>query len=132
MAERSRASLMSGLVIATVMGSLDSSFVPLTFQDLIVKLDTSTSVVVWVALGYLIAATGPMLFFARVGDRSSHARLFRIGTLVYGAAMTACGLAPDVAWLIALRCVQGLGMALFLPATFALAARAYRRDTKRA
>jgi len=125
MSERSRAPLMSGLVIATVMGSLDSSFVPLTFQDLIVKLDTSTSVVVWVALGYLIAATGPMLFFARLGDRSSHARLFRLGTLVYGAAMTACGLAPDVAWLIALRCVQGLGMALFLPATFALAARAY-------
>ena len=47
--------LMFSLVLATVLGSLDSSFVPLTFSDLIVDLDTNTSVVVWVALGYLIS-----------------------------------------------------------------------------
>lgn len=121
----SRFWLMAALVLATVLGSLDSSFVPLTFSDLIVDLDTSTAVVVWVALGYLIAATGPMLFLARIGDRHGHAALFRLGTLVYSLAMLACGYAPGIGWLIALRCVQGLGMAAFLPATFALATRAY-------
>jgi EmrB/QacA subfamily drug resistance transporter len=39
--------------------------------------------------------------------------------------MVLCGLTPNVGALIALRCLQGLGMALFLPATFALATRAY-------
>jgi hypothetical protein len=70
-ARRGRGRLMAALVLATVLGSLDSSFVPLTFSDLIVKLDTSTSVVVWVALGYLIAATGPMLFLARIGTATA-------------------------------------------------------------
>jgi EmrB/QacA subfamily drug resistance transporter len=120
-----RARLMTALVFATVMGSLDSSFVPLTFSDIIVKLDTSTSVVVWVALGYLVTATGPMLFFARLGDRHGHANLFRLGSLVYAVSMALCGLAPNIGSLILFRCLQGLGMAAFLPATFALATRAY-------
>jgi EmrB/QacA subfamily drug resistance transporter len=121
----SRFWLMSALVLSTVMGSLDSSFVPLTFSDLIVKLDTSTSVVVWVALGYLIAATGPMLLMSRLGDQRGHAWLFRAGTLLYGVTTVACGAAPTIGALIALRSVQGLGMAMFLPATFALATRAW-------
>jgi EmrB/QacA subfamily drug resistance transporter len=120
-----RLPLMFTLVLATVLGSLDSSFVPLTFSDLIVDLDTNTSVVVWVALGYLISATGPMLFFARIGDRIGHRVLFRVGTIVYSLAMIACGFAPDMASLIVIRCIQGLGMAMFLPATFTLATRAY-------
>lgn len=125
MEHAARFRLMSALVLATVMGSLDSSFVPLTFSDIIIDLDTSTSVVVWVALGYLVAATGPMLFFARIGDRYGHAMLFRGGTLLYAVAMALCGFAPNITALIVLRCVQGLGMAAFLPATFALATRAY-------
>ena len=39
--------------------------------------------------------------------------------------MIACTFAPDVPVLIALRLVQGLGMALFLPTTFAIATRIY-------
>lgn len=120
-----RTRLMAALVLATVLGSLDASFVPLLFSDLIVDLDSSTSEVVWVALGYLIAATGPMLFLARIGDRRGHAALFRAGTLVYGLAMSGCAFAPGIVSLVALRCLQGLGMAAFLPATFALAVRAY-------
>jgi len=118
-----RGAVMAALVVATVLASLDSSFVPIAFPDLIDDLDTSTGVVVWVALGYLLAATGPMLFLARLGDRIGYPPLFRIGTVVYGLAMTACAFAPDVRSLIAIRVVQGLGMAIFLPATFSLATR---------
>ena len=120
-----RRAVMLALVTATVLASLDASFVPIAFPDLIDDLDTSTGVVVWVALGYLLAATGPMLFFARIGDRSGYPPLFRLGTLLYGLAMTACAFAPDVRSLIGIRAVQGLGMALFLPATFSLATRVY-------
>ncbi len=121
---------MSALVLASVLASLDSSFVPIAFPDLIDDLDSSTGTVVWVALAYLIAATGPMLFFARVGDRVGHTTLLRIGTVVYGLAMTACALAPNVGTLIGLRAVQGLGMALFLPATFTLGIGVYPQSER--
>lgn len=117
--------VMASLLLATLMASLDSSFLPLAFPDMIDDLDSSTSEIVWVALGYLIAATGPMLLAARVADALGHARLFRIGTVIYSLAMIACTFAPDVPVLIALRLVQGLGMALFLPTTFAIATRIY-------
>ena len=116
---------MSALLLSTVMASLDSSFLPLAFPDMIEDLDSNTSEIVWVALGYLIAATGPMLLAARMADAFGHVRLFQTGTVIYSLSMIACTFAPDVPVLIALRLVQGLGMALFLPTTFAIATRIY-------
>jgi EmrB/QacA subfamily drug resistance transporter len=117
--------IMTALLLLTVMASLDASFMPLAFADMIDDLDSSTSEIVWVALGYLIAATGPMLLAARFADAFGHARLFQIGTVVYSLAMIACTWAPDVGTLIALRLIQGCGMACFLPTTFAIATRIY-------
>lgn len=117
--------IMSALLLSTVMASLDSSFLPLAFPDMIDDLDSNTSEIVWVALGYLVAATGPMLLAARMADAWGHVRLFQAGTVIYSLAMIACTFAPDVPVLIGLRLVQGLGMALFLPTTFAIATRIY-------
>jgi EmrB/QacA subfamily drug resistance transporter len=113
------------LLLATAMASLDSSFMPLAFPDMIDDLDSSTNEIVWVALGYLVTATGPMLLAARAADALGHARLFQLGTVVYSLAMIACTWAPDVPVLIALRLVQGFGMAMFLPTTFTIATRIY-------
>ena len=117
--------VMAALLLATAMASLDSSFMPLAFSDMIEDLDSSTNQIVWVALGYLVAATGPMLLAARIADAFGHARLFQAGTTVYSLAMMACAFAPDVPELIALRLVQGFGMALFLPTTFTIATRIF-------
>lgn len=117
--------VLAALLLATVLASLDSSFVPIAFPDIIDKLDTSTGVVVWVALGYLISATGLMLLSSRLSAALGADRVFQAGVLVYALAMAACAYAPDIGSLIALRVVQGAGMALFLPITFSLAAQLY-------
>ncbi|MCS5654046.1 MAG: MFS transporter [Candidatus Marinimicrobia bacterium] len=121
---------MSSLVLSSVMASLDSSFTPIAIPDMIDKLDSSTSEIVWVALGYLIAASGPMLLAAKMADGYGHARFFQIGTLIYGLAMIACAWAPDANTLIILRFIQGFGMALFLPTTFAIATAMYGPDKR--
>ena len=112
--------IMTSLVLSSVMASLDSSFTPIAIPDMIDKLDSSTSEIVWVALGYLIAASGPMLLAAKMADGIGHARFFQIGTLIYSLAMIACAWAPDANTLIAIRFVQGFGMALFLPTTLGI------------
>ena len=122
--------IMSSLVLSSVMASLDSSFTPIAIPDMIDKLDSSTSEIVWVALGYLIAASGPMLLAAKMADGFGHARFFQIGTLIYGLAMIACSWAPDANTLIILRFIQGFGMALFLPTTFAIATAMYGPDKR--
>ena len=122
--------IMSSLVLSSVMASLDSSFTPIAIPDMIDKLDSTTSEIVWVALGYLIAASGPMLLAAKMADGFGHARFFQIGTLIYGLAMIACSWAPDANTLIILRFIQGFGMALFLPTTFAIATAMYGPDKR--
>ena len=117
--------IMTSLVLSSVMASLDSSFTPIAIPDMIDKLDSSTSEIVWVALGYLIAASGPMLLAAKMADGIGHARFFQLGTLIYSLAMIACSWAPDANTLIAIRFIQGFGMALFLPSTFAIATAMY-------
>jgi len=117
--------ILTSLLLATVLASLDSSFVPIAFPDIIDKLDTSTSVVVWVALGYLISATGLMLLSSRLSAFIGSDRVFQLGVFIYSCAMIACTWAPDIETLIALRVIQGAGMALFLPITFSLAAELY-------
>lgn len=113
--------LMISMLVSSLLASLDTAFVPIAFPDLIDKLNTSTGIVVWVTLGYLVAATGPMLLSARMGDSVGLARMFQAGTVIYALAMIACTWAPDIETLIALRLIQGLGMAIFLPSTFAMA-----------
>ncbi len=123
-----RLATMTAVVLATLMSALDASFIPIAFPDMIDKLDTSTSMVVWVALGYLIAATGPMLFLVRVSETYGQVRLFQIGIVIFSIAMTLCAWAPNIFWLTVLRIIQGIGMAMFMPGTFALAARVYPKD----
>jgi EmrB/QacA subfamily drug resistance transporter len=120
-----RIGVLAALLLATVLASLDSSFVPIAFPDMIDKLDTSTSVVVWVALGYLISATGLMLLSSRLSQLLGSDRVYQIGVVVYALAMIACAWAPDIETLIVLRVVQGVGMALFLPITFTIASELY-------
>jgi MFS family permease len=51
--------------------------------------------------------------------------VYQIGVFIYAAAMIACAWAPDINTLIALRVIQGAGMALFLPITFTIASELY-------
>ena len=89
--------IMTSLVLSSVMASLDSSFTPIAIPDMIDKLDSSTSEIVWVALGYLIAASGPMLLAAKMADGIGHARFFQFVTLIYFLAMIACSWAQGTA-----------------------------------
>ncbi len=120
-----RPALLAALLLAVVLGALDSSMLNLAFRELIDDLASSTTVVVWVALGYLIAATAPMMLMARVAETIGHGRSFQIGVVLYGVTTVLCGMAGDVGSLIALRSLQGFGMAMFLPPALALCTAAH-------
>lgn len=117
-----RAALLAALLLAVFMGALDASMLNLVFRDLIDDFASSPAVVVWVALGYLIAAAVPMSFMARIGAAIGHGRNFQIGVILYGVASVLCATAPDIGGLIALRVLQGLGFAMFVPSAVFLAA----------
>lgn len=116
---------MTALLLAVLMGTLDSGMLNLAFRELVDDFASSLTVVAWVALAYLIAAAAPMWSMTRVAAAIGNARSFRIGVALYGVMTVLCGMAPDVGTLIALRALQGLGMAMFVPPAIVLAAAAY-------
>lgn len=73
-----------------------------------------------------------MLTSGAAGDRYGHRRVVLAGLAVFGAGSPACGLAPDVAVLVAARVAQGVGAALLLPGTLAIIGRAFREPAARA
>jgi len=63
----------------------------------------------WVINGYLVSFAGFLLLAGRLADLVGAKRVFVAGLVVFIAASAACGLAPNQAFLVAARFVQGVG-----------------------
>ena len=123
--------LSLGLAVGLVLA--DSSVVVLALPEIYRSLDVSVNGVVWVLVAFnlvLALCAVPAAFAAR---RLGAARATVAGLLVFGAASLACGVAPDLEWLIAARCLQAVGGAAavcgaleLLPAEVGSEARAAR------
>ncbi len=112
--------------LAIVLAFADASIVVLALPQLVDRLHTSISDVVWVIVGYnlaLIAGSLAILPFAR---RLNSTRVLVAGLILFGLSSLGCGAANSLSTLIPLRCVQGVGGALILSASLGLFAGAAR------
>src|SRR5262245_50364107 len=66
-----------------------------------------------------------MLVGGAAGDRYGRRKMFVLGVLVFSVASIACGLAPQVGWLVAARALQGIGGALMVPESLAIISAAF-------
>jgi DHA2 family methylenomycin A resistance protein-like MFS transporter len=99
---------------------LDVTVVNVALPDIGRTLGTGPDGLQWVVDGYALALAGLLLVGGTVGDVHGHKRLVLTGLAVFGLASLACGLAPDVGWLVGARFAQGAGAALLLPGTLAI------------
>ncbi|MFD7692427.1 MFS transporter [Streptomyces sp. NPDC059805] len=101
--------------------------VPVVGRDL----SASLTGVQWVTDGYTLVLAGFLLTGGALGDRLGNRRVFCAGVAVFTAASAACALAPDAAFLVAARLVEGLGAALIVPGSLALLQQAYPEPAAR-
>jgi DHA2 family methylenomycin A resistance protein-like MFS transporter len=111
---------------------LDVTIVNVALPSIGKGLRTSVPDLQWVVDGYSLALAALMLPSGAVGDRYGHKRVVLTGLTVFGLGSLVCGLAPNVAVLIAARAVQGVGAALLLPGSLAIISRAYQDSAARA
>jgi EmrB/QacA subfamily drug resistance transporter len=74
---------------------------------------------------YVVATAISMLFFGRLGDILGWRKLYIVGFFCFSLATGALGLAPNIAFLIIVRAVQGLAAASILSGSIALVSLAY-------
>ncbi|WP_309681328.1 MFS transporter [Polaromonas sp.] len=84
----------------------------------------------WIINAYLLALGSLVLVGGSLGDRFGRRRIFMLGIALFAAASAACGLAPDVAALIAARALQGVGAALLVPASLAIIGNVFEGEAR--
>jgi MFS family permease len=79
----------------------------------------------WLVICYVLVYGSLMLVCGKLGDLFGHRLIFRIGLAVSAIACAACAAAPDWPLFLAARAFQGVGTALAISCTTALAVSLY-------
>jgi EmrB/QacA subfamily drug resistance transporter len=104
---------------------VDVTIVNVALPDMARQLHTTFPDLQWVIDLYALVLGALVLTVGSVADRFGRRRLYVIGLVLFAASSLACGLAPNVAVLIAARGVQGLGAAAMFATTMALISSSY-------
>jgi EmrB/QacA subfamily drug resistance transporter len=85
----------------------------------------------WVVTGYALTFGGFLLLGGRAADLLGRRRILLVGLAVFTAASLGCGLATTEGVLIAMRCLQGLGAAIVLPAALSIVMNMFPEGAER-
>lgn len=102
------------------MAQLDATAVNVAMPSIGGSLGGGISGLQWVVDGYVLALACLGMSGGSLGDRYGRRRTYRIGLVVFSLSSLGCGLAPDLAGLVTLRIVQGVGAAMLMPVTLSI------------
>jgi EmrB/QacA subfamily drug resistance transporter len=74
----------------------------------------------WVVTSYTLSFAVLLLGGAALGDRFGQVPMFSLGVAIYALGSATAALAPNLAWLVLARMVQGAGGAIFVPLSLAM------------
>src|SRR5579875_1021869 len=97
------------------MALLDVTIVNVAMPTIGRSLHASGAALQLVVAGYTVSYAMLLITGARLGHLYGRRRLFLAGVALFTVSSLACGLAPDIAVLIAARFVQGAGAAAMVP-----------------
>ena len=118
--------------LSLLMWSVDSEVVAVAFPHLIKDLHTNVLWAAWTISIYLIALTSFMPLMGNLSDTFGRKRIFLISLMLFTASSVACGLAPNIYFLVAFRFLQGVGGASFLPTAAGIVSDLFPEHRERA
>jgi EmrB/QacA subfamily drug resistance transporter len=129
-AERARPWVLAATILGSSMAFIDGSVVTVALPAIQADLTTSVAGAQWVANAYMLMLGALILVGGSAGDRFGRRRVFALGAAIFMVASVACGLAPNIAALIAARAAQGVGGALLVPGSLAIISAAFPADER--
>ncbi|MEE4274893.1 MAG: DHA2 family efflux MFS transporter permease subunit [Thermoleophilia bacterium] len=119
--------ILAAVSFGMFMALLDVTIVNIAVPAILEDLDTTVSRVSWVINAYSLALAVLFLSMGRVSDKYGQKVVFVGGLVVFTLASLACGLAPDIEWLVVFRIGQGVGGAAMAPISLAILLAAFPR-----
>jgi EmrB/QacA subfamily drug resistance transporter len=112
------------ILAATILGSsmafIDSTVVNVALPSLQSSLNATVVDVQWVIEGSGLFLSALILAGGALGDSLGRRAMFLWGIGLFAAASVGCGFSPTILWLVAFRCVQGIGAAALIPGSLAI------------
>jgi EmrB/QacA subfamily drug resistance transporter len=119
--------------VGALLAALTSGTLVIALPDILRDLHTDLFTLMWIVVGYTLAATVLVLNAGRIADQVGRARSYTAGFALFTVASVACALAPSAFLLIVARLIQGVGGAFLMANSAALVTDAFpRRELGRA
>lgn len=112
--------VLTATVLGSAMAMLDSTVVGIAQPTIGREFHADVAGLQWVSIGYLLTLSGLLLLAGALGDRLGRKRVFLIGVTWFALASALCAVAPNIAFLIVARTLQGVGGALLTPGSLAI------------
>jgi EmrB/QacA subfamily drug resistance transporter len=121
---------LGAMCFALFMIMLDNTVVNVALPSIQADLDTTIASLEWTVNAYTLTFAVLLVTGGRLGDIFGRRRMFLFGVTAFAASSAAIGLAPDQAWLVAGRAVQGVGAAFMMPATLSIITNAFPAEMR--
>jgi EmrB/QacA subfamily drug resistance transporter len=111
--------VLSGLMVGTLMASLDQTIVATALPTITGELG-GIRYLSWVVTAYLLASTASTAVYGKLSDIYGRKRIYQGAITLFLVGSVLCGIAQEMWQLIAARAVQGLGGGGLLVVAFAI------------
>ena len=118
--------------LSLFIGGMDATVVNLGLPAIRTDLHASLTDLQWVIDIYSLGVASLQMFTGATGDRLGRRRVFQVGLGVFTTASLLCGLAPNLAWLVAFRGMQAVGASMLNPLALSLITSVFTDPGERA
>lgn len=106
-----------GIALAVALVIMDATIANVALPVVIRDLDLNATETQWMNAVYSLVFASLILLAGRLSDIHGRRRMFLLGLGLFMTASLGVGLAPNAAFLIGTRIVQGIGAAFVMPST---------------
>ncbi|MEV6596291.1 MFS transporter [Actinoplanes sp. NPDC051346] len=125
-----RWTVLAVLCLAQLVVVLDNTVLTVAVPALSTSLGADTADIQWIINAYALVQCGLLLTVGAAADRFGRKRMLLLGLVLFGAASLAAGLAQSTGQLIAARAGLGIGGAMLVTGTLAVALQIFDEEMR--
>lgn len=122
--------VLTACILASSLAFVDGSVVNVGLPAIGHSLKGGAEGLQWVINAYLLPLSALLLLGGAAGDRFGRRRMLVVGVALFGVSSALCAAAPNLAWLLAARALQGTGAALLLPSSLAILGNSFAGEAR--
>ena len=117
--------IFTAVLLTSFMGPFLGSCINIAIPAIAAEFSCPATELSWLATAFLLGAVALLLPFGRLSDICGRCRIYSIGTAAMAAISLVAAFSPSVAFLVAMRALQGLALGLVFSSGMALLVAAH-------